>query len=196
VYQFLIPLLLGFTFTSASVFTTYYSRMLGERGGRLVSIILRVILGIPLWVIGYIMAAQVDVATLFKPAPVTSALAWLSIVAGVAITVAGLVTIRGRAAAPSVTDTLVQQGIYAYIRHPLYSGVMLELVGLFFLSPTFPLLVACALGVIWVMLHARLEEIDGSRLPTRNTCTECRAFSLKSADTNNKRGSHAVDGEW
>ncbi len=166
-YQFLIPLLLGFTFTSASVFTTYYSRRLGERGGRLVSIILRVILGIPLWVIGYIMAAQVDAATLFKPTLVTSALAWLSIVAGVAITGAGLVTIRGRAAAPSVMDTLVEQGIYAYIRHPLYSGVMLELVGLFLLSPMFPLLVACALGVIWIMLHARLEEIDlVQRLPT------------------------------
>jgi protein-S-isoprenylcysteine O-methyltransferase Ste14 len=155
VYQFLIPLFLGFTFTSASVFTTYYSRLFGERGGRLVSIILRVVLGIPVWVIGYILAAGVDSGLLFNPTTITSALAWISIVAGVTIVVTSWLTIRWRAAAPSVRDTLVEQGIYAYIRHPIYSATILEMVG----SPYDRRSVTVRL---WVTGHVArpLEEID------------------------------------
>jgi protein-S-isoprenylcysteine O-methyltransferase Ste14 len=44
--------------------------------------------------------------------------------------------------------------------------MMLELVGLFLLLPTLTVLVACALGVVWAMIQARLEEVDlVERLP-------------------------------
>jgi protein-S-isoprenylcysteine O-methyltransferase Ste14 len=60
----------------------------------------------------------------------------------------------------------VVQGLYTYIRHPLYSGMILELTGLFLWIPTLSVLVACILGVVWVMLQARLEEMDlVERLP-------------------------------
>jgi hypothetical protein len=51
-YMFLIPLLLGFGLNSASAFTAAYSRCWGERGGRLASLLLRNVFGIPVWVIG------------------------------------------------------------------------------------------------------------------------------------------------
>jgi len=157
---FLAPLLIGFTFNSASAFTSYYSRQFGERGGRLVSTILRDVLGIPVWVIGYIMAVQAPSVYLYKPTLFTSVLAWLLILVGGAIIIIGLVSIRWRAVAPSVQDSLVMQGIYTYIRHPLYSGMILELTGLFLYIPSITVLIACVLGLVWVMIQARLEEMD------------------------------------
>ena len=51
---FLIPLIFGFVFAGASAFTTVYSRRFGERGGTIITAILRNLLGIPLWIIGYV----------------------------------------------------------------------------------------------------------------------------------------------
>jgi protein-S-isoprenylcysteine O-methyltransferase Ste14 len=112
------------------------------------------------------MAIREPSTFLFNPAFITTALAWLLLLVGGMITIVAFLSIRWRAVAPSVQDTLVTQGAYAYIRHPLYSGMMLELTGLFLYKPTFTVLVACVLGVIWVMIQARLEEIDlMQRLP-------------------------------
>jgi protein-S-isoprenylcysteine O-methyltransferase Ste14 len=159
-FLFLIPLLLGFLLNSASAFTAFYSRHLGERGGRLASVVLRDVVGIPLWAIGYAMAVLANSTRLFNPIFISSALAWLLILAGVIIIFAGLVSLRWRAVAPSIQDTLADQGIYAHIRHPLYSGMVLELAGLFLWIPKVSVLVACILGVVWVMIQARLEEMD------------------------------------
>jgi protein-S-isoprenylcysteine O-methyltransferase Ste14 len=165
-FLFLIPLVLGFVCNSASTFTTFYSTHLGERGGRLVSIILRDVLGIPVWAIGYIMAARADSPMLFSPTIIVSTLGWLLILAGGVLIVSGFGSLRWRAAAPSIQDTLVEQGIYAHIRHPLYSGMLLELIGVFLCVPTLTVLVACLLGVVWVVIQARLEELDlVERLP-------------------------------
>jgi protein-S-isoprenylcysteine O-methyltransferase Ste14 len=163
---YMVPLLLGFIFNSASAFTAFYSHHFGERGGRLTSIVLRDVLGIPVWSIGYAMAALATSTKFFNPNTISSTLAWLLILAGVAIIIAGLVSIRWRAAAPSVQDTLVVNGIYAHIRHPLYSGMILELTGLFLWIPKLSVLLACILGIMWVMIQARLEEKDlVKRLP-------------------------------
>jgi len=159
-FLFLIPLLSGFLFNSASAFTGFYSRHLGERCGRLICIIFRDIVGIPLWVIGYGMAVLATSTQLFNPNLISSLVAWLLLLAGGVIIITGLVSIRRRAVAPSVADTLVTHGIYAHIRHPLYSGMILELVGLFFWVPTLSVTVACLLGLVWVMIQARLEEMD------------------------------------
>ncbi len=165
-FLFLVPLLLGFIFNSASAFTTFYSRQLGERGGRLVSIVLRDVLGIPVWAIGYVTAAYATSTNFITPNIISSSLGWLLILAGVVIIIAGLVSIRWKAAAPSVQDTVVMNGIYDHIRHPLYCGMILELTGLFLWIPTLSVLVACVLGVMWVMIQARLEEKDlVERLP-------------------------------
>jgi protein-S-isoprenylcysteine O-methyltransferase Ste14 len=159
-FLFLIPLLIGFTFNLASVFTSYYSRTLGERRGRIACVVLRDVLGIPVWTIGYALAVRAPSTYLFNPTFFSSVLGWLFILAGAAIIIAGFVSIRGRALAPSVQDTLVRQGIYTHLRHPLYSGMILELTGLFICIPTLTVWVACVLGVVWVMIQARLEEMD------------------------------------
>jgi len=166
VFYFLIPLLLGFTFNAASAFTTIYSRWFGVSGGRLACIILRDVLGIPVWLVGYAMAVREASSLLFEPSIFTSLLAWLFILAGAVIILAGLMSLRWRAAAPSMQDTFVIHGIYAYIRHPLYSGMILELLGLFLWIPTVTVFTACLLGWLWVMVQARLEEMDlVQRLP-------------------------------
>ena len=55
-YIFLLPLLLGFALAGASAFTAAYSRRWGGQGGQMATSILRNFLGIPLWVIGFMMA--------------------------------------------------------------------------------------------------------------------------------------------
>jgi protein-S-isoprenylcysteine O-methyltransferase Ste14 len=63
-------------------------------------------------------------------------------------------------------DTLVCHGLYARIRHPINSGIMLVFVGLALLRPTATVVVACALGFLWMIVQARLEELDlVQRLP-------------------------------
>jgi protein-S-isoprenylcysteine O-methyltransferase Ste14 len=165
-FLFLAPLLIGFFFNSASAFTSYYSRLLGERWGRVACVVLRDVLGIPVWVIGYVMAIRAPSAYLNKPTLLTSVLAWLLILAGGVVILLGLKSLKWQAAAPSIQDKLVTQGIYSHIRHPLYSGMLLELIGLFFYIPILTVFVACGLGCIWVMIQARLEEMDlVQRLP-------------------------------
>jgi len=159
-FTFLIPLLIGFALNSASAFTTFFSSRLGERGGRLACVILRDVLGIPVWVIGYGVAALSTSSQLFIPTTFTSIFAWLLIVFGALIIIAGMFSLRWKAAAPSVKDTLVDNGLYAYIRHPLYSGMYMELAGLLLWFPELSMLVAVLLGMLWVWLQARFEEMD------------------------------------
>ncbi len=165
-YAYLPPLLIGFTFNAVSAFTAFYSRHLGERGGRVACIIFRDILGIPVWVIGYALAVLSSSSLLFTRTLVSSVIAWFLLLAGVVIILAGRVSIRWRAVAPSTRDTLVTDGIYAHIRHPIYSGLALELIGLFLWLPTMDVFIACLLGLSWVLVQARLEEMDlVDRLP-------------------------------
>ena len=157
---FLIPLLIGFACNSASTFTTFFSGKLGGRKGRLVCIVLRDILGIPVWAIGYAIAVLAGSAYIFTPSLLSRTFAGMLILVGAASIIAGMISLRWRAAAPSINDTLVVSGLYAYIRHPLYSGMLLELIGLFLWVPGLTVLVACLLGMLWTLGQARLEELD------------------------------------
>jgi len=62
----------------------------------------------------------------------------LLVTAGGLLILTALVTLGRQAAAHSVKDTLVDRGVYAHIRHPIYSGMLLELAGLALLRPTQP----------------------------------------------------------
>jgi len=58
------------------------------------------------------------------------------------------------------TTTLVTIGIYRYIRHPLYSSLLLLAWGIFF---KFPSWVGCALGLVatgFLILTARADEAE------------------------------------
>jgi protein-S-isoprenylcysteine O-methyltransferase Ste14 len=159
-FYFLIPLLLGFSFNLASAFTTAFSRKWGERNGSIVTIILRDVLGIPVWAIGFGLAFVTPSLTLFTSTLYTDIVGWFLITVGGVIILIALVTIRWRAAGPSSRDTLAEDGLYAYVRHPIHSGTFLEFMGLLLLKPTSAVALACVLGVIWVLIQTRLEELD------------------------------------
>jgi protein-S-isoprenylcysteine O-methyltransferase Ste14 len=159
-YVFLIPLLLGFALNSASTFTAAYSRRWGERRGQLASVLLRDVFGMPVWAVGLALAMRTPSPMLFTSGPVTEALGWLLTAAGSCVILWALLPLGWRAVMPSVRDTLVIRGLYAHVRHPLYCGVLLEFVGLALLNPTQAVVLACALGIGWIVLQARLEELD------------------------------------
>ncbi len=159
-YIFLIPLLTGFAFNWASAFTHFYSTRLGERAGKFVSFVLRNILGIPVWVYGLALAARITAAPLFIPSRTTEVLGWLLLVIGTIPMVWGLVLLGLRSFRPTEQDTLVSNGLFRHIRHPIYSGLLFDFVALVLLRPTKPALLACILGWGFVFIQARLEELD------------------------------------
>jgi len=159
-YFFLIPLLTGFAFNWASAFTDFYSRRFGERSGRLASFILRNILGIPVWVYGLVLAFRESASPLFIPNLATEVLGWLLMAIGTIPIVWGLLMLGWRSFRPTKQDTLVSKGLYKYIRHPIYSGVLLDFIGGILIRPTIPAVLACALGWGYVFIQARLEELD------------------------------------
>jgi len=157
---FLVPLVLGFALDAASAFTAGFSRRWGERRGQQVTFILRNVFGIPLWVVGLGLAVRTRSLAVFSVTPVAEVVGWLLLAGGSAIQVFALFALRSRAAMPSTRDTLVEQGLYAHIRHPIYAAILLEFAGLVLLKPTQAVALACAIGFGWVLVQARCEEKD------------------------------------
>jgi protein-S-isoprenylcysteine O-methyltransferase Ste14 len=159
-YFFLFPLLAGFAFNWASAFTHFYSKRWGERRGKLACFILRNILGIPVWVYGLALAARASASPLFIPRRATEILGWLLLFIGTIPMVWGLLLLGLRSFRPTEKDTLVSNGLFKYIRHPIYSGLLLAFIALILLRPTIPAILACLLGWGFVFILARLEELD------------------------------------
>ena len=159
-YWFLIPLVLGFTSNLASAFTTTYSVKWGKANGTIISILLRDIFGIPLWAIGFVMAVNGSSEMLYEVSLILKITGWMIIIGGGVIIVIALVRIRTKAAAPSAADTLVRNGIYSRMRHPIHSGTFLEFIGVFLLWPSLQVAIACTLGIIWILVQTKLEEKD------------------------------------
>lgn len=159
-FGFLILMAIGFAFNWASVFTEFYTRRLGERRGRIASFVTRNILGIPVWACGLVLGFRLPGSTLYATGAATDTVAWILILAGVALMVRGLVLLGWRSFRPTGHDTLVSRGIYEHIRHPIYSGVLIDLLGLAVARPTKPAILACALAALGVNVLARLEERD------------------------------------
>jgi protein-S-isoprenylcysteine O-methyltransferase Ste14 len=159
-YAFIILLLLGFALAGASACTAAYSRLWGERGGQFVTSLLRNILGIPLWCIGFVLAWIRPASFLLTPRPLTLVLGWLLIASGAVPAIWGHLQLGWRTHMPSVRDTLVYHGLYAHARHPIYAGMLLVFAGVALLRPTLPVVLACALGCLWLIVQAKLEEVD------------------------------------
>jgi protein-S-isoprenylcysteine O-methyltransferase Ste14 len=157
---FLIPLLLGFAFNCASAFTAAYSRRWGPRAGQWVTFVLRNVLGIPLWVVGLGLAVRAPSPMLFAATALLEALGWVLLAAGCLVQLLALASLRGRAAKPSMADALVDHGVYGHIRHPIYAGLLLQFAALLLVKPRRTVALACALGILWAILQARLEEAD------------------------------------
>jgi len=157
---FLLPLVLGFTPNTASAFTAAFSRRWGERGGRIASFILRNVLGIPVWAIGFVLAVRALSRMLLPPGAAMAVTGWILVAIGGAVILWALGALGRRAAAPSVRDTLVADGPYRYVRHPIHAGTFLEFVGLWLLIPTLTVTVACIVGVGWLLAQTMAEEVD------------------------------------
>jgi|GEM_PF-471675 len=172
-YIFLIPLILGFVLAGASAFTAAYSRWWGEVAGRIATSILRNLLGIPLWLFGFYLAWVEPAELLFRPSPITVLLSGLLMLLGWLPVLWGHIQLGWRTHLPSVRDTLVRDGFYAYVRHPIYSGGILIFVGLALFNPTLTVLLASALAVIFLIVQGLLEEIDlRQRLPAYKAYSE------------------------
>jgi protein-S-isoprenylcysteine O-methyltransferase Ste14 len=157
---FVLLLLAGFSLNAASVLTASYSRRWGQRRGSFVSFVLRNILGIPVWAVGFVLAFRAPSSLITARPPALEILGLVLLIAGGIIILAALVTIKARAALPSTGDALVQKGLYAWVRHPIHSGTFLEFLGLFLFKPSLTVAAACALGVVWIIVQTLLEERD------------------------------------
>lgn len=165
-YLFLIPLFLGFALVGASTFTAAYSRKWGEGGGQTATSILRNFLGIPLGLVGFILAWLQPAPLFFVAGTAIKTLGLLLVFAGSVPFLWGHVVLGWRTGWPSVRDTLVRHGLYARVRHPIYTGSILVLGGLGLLRPTSTVLLTCVIGGGWLIVQAWLEEIDlVQRLP-------------------------------
>ena len=165
-YLFLIPLMIGFVCNTASAFTTTFSKRWGQSCGSLITFILRNILGIPLWALGYLLAVKTSVTLLFETTLTSKIIGWSLITTGGVIILIALISIRIRAGVPSVSDSLVRTGLYQRVRHPIHIGTILEFAGIFLLFPTQPVALACGLGIVWIMIQTKCEEHDlMQRLP-------------------------------
>lgn len=158
--KILFFLLTGFALCGASAFTALYSRWWGEKGGQMATIVLRNLTGIPLWFIGALLAWLAPSSFLFSPDIKVKLAAWFLIIAGSIPLIVGHIEIGIPTHMPSVKNKLVKIGLYAYVRHPIYAGGILIIIGSALLKPTSSFVLACALAFGWLMIQARLEEID------------------------------------
>ena len=121
---------------------------------------LRNILGIPVWGIGFALAARTSMPPVLGPSSARDGVAWILIAGGSAIILLALAALRGKAAAPAPDDALVERGPYALVRHPIHSGAALEFVGVALLLPTPPIWLASVTGLGWLVVQSKLEEMD------------------------------------
>ncbi len=159
-YAYLLPLLIGFSFAGASAFTSVYSRRWGVKGGQLATSVLRNAIGIPVFMVGLILAWQADNAWLWPASPALSGLGWTLVAAGAVPIILGHLQLGWITHMPSASDTLFDQGLYAYVRHPIYAGSIPFFAGLLLLHPTLPWVLASSISLLFFVLMARLEEID------------------------------------
>ena len=157
---FLSPLLIGFTLNVASAFTAEWSARWGERRGALVTALLRNVLGIPVWVVGVIIAERTDSPALFSGAPAAEIAGWLLLGAGSVVIGLALHALRAKAAVPSTGDTLVERGLYARVRHPIHAGMFLVWISLVLVHPTAAVALAAGLGAVWTLVQTGAEELD------------------------------------
>jgi len=159
-------LVLGFAFNAASASTTRLAARFGIRRGQMATVLLRDVLGIPLWLAGLAGTIALPARALFETTRVSKYMAAVPIGAGSLVIAWALLSLRRRAAAPSVVDRLEQGGPYAFVRHPIHAGVILQLPGILLLWPTAPVGLACLMTLGWIGVQARLEERDlVERLP-------------------------------
>ena len=106
-------------------------------------------------------------ADLFAPGPPTFVSAGAALV-GSALCVAGLLLMAGAFVvlrkviqiqpAPREGGELVTRGVYGWLRHPIYTGMVLLILGLFLRRPTAWVGATGAVVVVFMIVKSRFEE--------------------------------------
>lgn len=101
--------------------------------------------------------------------PPTGLVGWLAVVAGMLLAAGGAwIAYRGirdlgdnltALPAPRATARLVESGVYARVRHPIYASVIMVAIGWALVAVSLPAL-GVALGLaVWLDLKSRREEV-------------------------------------
>jgi len=80
---------------------------------------------------------------------------------GILLVILAFASLRGAiqiAPEPKRGAQLVASGVYKYMRHPIYTGIIFCVIGLFLRQPSIWVAVATALVVIFLFFKARFEE--------------------------------------
>jgi protein-S-isoprenylcysteine O-methyltransferase Ste14 len=108
----------------------------------------------------------------YEPFSWNQIIAWLLLVLSLVPLSQGVRALRGRGKPtqrregdPSLlgfekTTVLVTTGIYLYIRHPLYSALLLLTWGVFFKSPSIAALTLAAIATLFLIPTARADETE------------------------------------
>jgi len=160
VLWFLVPLLIGFTLNVASAYTTAWCERWGARRGEMVTAVLRNVLGIPVWVVGLVLAERTSSAALWRSGPAAEVAGWVLLGTGSAVIGLALHALRAKAALPSTRDALVERGLYAKVRHPIHAGMFQVWIGLVLVHPTAAVALAAGLGAVWTLVQTGAEESD------------------------------------
>jgi protein-S-isoprenylcysteine O-methyltransferase Ste14 len=59
---------------------------------------------------------------------------------------------------PRVGGQLVTRGVYRRLRHPIYTAIVVLVVGLFLRKPTVPMAIVGAFVIVFLVVKARFEE--------------------------------------
>jgi len=86
--------------------------------------------------------------------------AGILIVAGSVPVIWRLLDLGWRTHMPSLRDTLVQRGLHAHLPHLIHAGGILIFWELALLKSTTTIVLAGGMAAAWLILQARLEEID------------------------------------
>jgi len=80
---------------------------------------------------------------------------------GLAIMAAAIIALRAViqiAPEPKEGGHLVTRGIYGWLRHPIYTAILLVVIGLFLRKPTLLVAIASAVVIVFLFIKVRLEE--------------------------------------
>ena len=80
---------------------------------------------------------------------------------GILVIVLAFISLRGTiqiAPEPRAGKQLVQKGIYRYLRHPIYTGIIFCAVGLWLKKPGAWMAVAGVIVIVFLVMKVRVEE--------------------------------------
>ena len=80
---------------------------------------------------------------------------------GILVMLPALAALRGTiqiAPEPKAGKQLVERGVYRYLRHPIYTGIILCAAGFFLRQPTLWVAVASAVVIVFLAVKVRFEE--------------------------------------